>query len=376
MLNVLQVCSDTNIGGAGKCILTYLKYCNRERLNISVVLPKDSLLKPKIQELGFNVIEIDGMADKSLDLKAVKKLLGVFRTFKPDIVHTHASMSARIAARLYGAKIVYTRHTVYPPSPKLTKGIGKLVSGTVNNITAHKIIAVAKAAKDNLTATGVSEKKIEIILNGVEPVKKASPEQIEKYRNEYGLSPDTKCTALIARLTEIKGHRYFIEAASILKEKGINARFFIAGTGEEEQAIRKQIAENNLEDYVTMLGFLEDVSPLVNIIDVQSNCSTTEAASLALLEGMSLGKPAVVSAAGGNPEVISDSKTGFVVPVGDSAAYAEKLIKLFTEPQLYDTMSQKSKTTFYNMFTAQKYAENIDNIYFSLGGKKNEKNKI
>ena len=77
MLNVLQVCSDTNIGGAGKCILTYLRYCNRDKLNIAVVLPENSLLKPRILELGFRVIEINGMADKSLDFQAIKKLLRV-----------------------------------------------------------------------------------------------------------------------------------------------------------------------------------------------------------------------------------------------------------------------------------------------------------
>ena len=65
MLKVLQVCSDTNIGGAGKCILTYLKHCNKEKLNVAVVLPANSLLKPKVEELGFEVFEVDAMADKS-----------------------------------------------------------------------------------------------------------------------------------------------------------------------------------------------------------------------------------------------------------------------------------------------------------------------
>ena len=93
MLKVLQVCSDTNIGGAGKCILTYLAHCDKSRFDTAVVLPVGSLLKPHVEALGFPVFEVDAMADKSLDSKAVRKLLGVFRSFRPDIVHTHASMA-------------------------------------------------------------------------------------------------------------------------------------------------------------------------------------------------------------------------------------------------------------------------------------------
>ena len=105
MLKVLQVSSDTNIGGAGKCILTYLKHFDRSKLEVAVVLPKNSMLRAEIDALGIKIFEVDGMADKSLDFGAVKDLVRIFKEFKPDIVHTHASMSARIAARLFGAKV-------------------------------------------------------------------------------------------------------------------------------------------------------------------------------------------------------------------------------------------------------------------------------
>ena len=373
MLNVLQVCSDTNIGGAGKCILTYLKHCNKEKLNVAVVLPTNSLLKTKVEELGFKVFEIDAMADKSFDLSAIKKLLGVFKEFKPQIVHTHASMSARIAARLYRAKIVYTRHSVFPPNPRLTHGLGKAICGLANNSTADKIIAVAEAAKENICDIGVKESKIDVILNGVEPLRKYSDEEIARIKSDFNIPADCKCTAIVARLTEVKGHKYFVEAARILKDRGIKARFLIAGTGDMAEAIRKQITDSGLQDYVIMLGFLDNVEPLMNIIDVQANCSFgTEATSLSLLEGMSLGKPAVVSDFGGNPGVIKNGKNGFVVPTHDSLALAEKLAMLFEDDDLYSKFSEGSTEIFNSTFTAKKYAENIDNIYLSLGGKNND----
>ncbi len=372
MLKVLQVSSDTNIGGAGKCILTYLKYFDRNRLDVAVVLPKDSLLKPEIEAQGVKIFEIDAMADKSLDTKAIKKLLAVFREFKPDVVHTHASMSARIAARLYGAKIVYTRHSVFPPNPKLTHGIGKAVCGLVNNSTADKIIAVAEAAKQNICDIGVSDKKIDVILNGVEPLREFSAEELAEAKKRFGVPEDCKCAAIVARLNEVKGHKYFVEAAKLLKEKGIKAKLLIAGTGDMESAIKQQIEESGLSEEVLMLGFLTDVEPLMNIIDVQANCSFgTEATSLSLLEGMSLGKPAVVSDFGGNPGVIKNGRNGFVVPTHSAEALAEKLAELFCDENLYNKMCEESREIFKSTFTAKKYAQNIDNIYLNLGGKDN-----
>ena len=377
MLKVLQVSSDTNIGGAGKCILTYLKHYNKEKIDLAAVIPEGSLLKPPMEELGAKVYEIDAMRDKSMDIRAIRKLLKIFKEFKPDIVHAHASMSARIAARIYGAKVIYTRHSVFPPNPKLTHGIGKLLCGLINNSTADKIIAVAEAAKQNILDIGVSEKKIDVILNGVEPLRQYEDAEIQKIKEDYGVSSDYKCVAIVARLNEVKGHKYFVKAAKLLKDMGIKAKFLIAGTGEMEEAIKKQIRDEDLSEDVIMLGFLNNVEPLMNAIDVQINCSFgTEATSLSLLEGMSLGKPAVVSDFGGNPGVIKNGKNGYVVPTHSPEAVAQKLKDLFTDDSLYEEMRNMSKQIFESTFTAKKYAENIDNIYLSLGGKNNGKTEI
>ena len=156
-IKIIEASSDTNIGGAGKCLLTLLENFDYNKFDVKVVLPKNSLLKPHIDKMGIQVIEADGIADKSLDMFAVKTLKTIFRHEKPDIVHTHASMSARIAARAAGAKVVYTRHSVFPPPRKISRGIGKAVNGMINNYYADAIIAVAEAAKENLTDTGVKD---------------------------------------------------------------------------------------------------------------------------------------------------------------------------------------------------------------------------
>lgn len=364
MIKVIQVSSDTNIGGAGKCILTYLKFFDRENFDISCVVPEGSLLVPLMEEKGVQVFQINSMKDKSFDIKAIKELVKIFKKEKPDIVHAHASMSAKIAAKLSGCKVVYTRHSVFEPSPRISKGIGKFASGLANNLTADKIIAVAEAAKDNLTATGVDERKITVLLNGVEPLLEVSPEEKTKLKEKYGVKDDEKVISILARLNVVKGHKVLVDAAKLVKEKGIKAKFLIAGTGDMEAEIKEQIERENLSDTVLMLGFVKNVSEILNITDIQANCSFgTEATSLALLEGMSLKVPAVVTNYGGNPGVIKDGENGFLVPTHDAEAMAEKLCLLLENKELYEKMQESCERIYKEKFTAEVYAENIEKVY-------------
>lgn len=372
MYKIIEVSSDTNIGGAGKCLLTLLSEYDRDKFDMTVVLPKNSLLKPHIDELGVKVIEVDGIADKSLDFKAVSTLKKLFKELKPDLVHTHASMSARFAARFAGAKIVYTRHSVFPPSKKISRGIGKVINGAVNNYFSDAIIAVAEAAKENLTDTGVDEKKISVILNGVKGLDRVSEDEKKEIRKRFNVSEDEKVVSIVARLEDIKGHDYFIEAADIIKKKGRKAKFIIAGTGSYEEHLKQKVKNMGLDGTVLFTGFITDVDKLLNITDIQANASFgTEATSLALLEGMSLGVPAVVSDFGGNPGVIKTGKNGIVVPKQNSEALADGICKLLDDKAEYERMSRTSVEMFQNTFTAKAMTRNTERLYEQvIGGKR------
>lgn len=366
-LKVIEVSSDTNIGGAGKCLLTLLENFDYDKLDVKVIIPKNSLLKPHIDKLNVPVIEVDGIADKSLDFTAVKTLRDIFKKEKPDVVHTHASMSARIAAKQAGAKVVYTRHSVFEPSKKISKGIGKMINGMVNNHYADSIIAVAEAAKDNLTATGVDDKKIRVILNGVEGLRNISSDEKRILRERFSLPDGYKAVSIVARLEDIKGHDYFIEAADMLLKKGIKARFYIAGTGSYEEHLKKKVKHLHREEQIIFTGFISDVDKLMAITDIQANASYgTEATSLALLEGMSIGIPAVVSDFGGNPGVIKNGKNGFIVPKKNSKELAEGLERLLGDDKLYEEISHTAVEMFNETFTAKAMTKQTEDVYFEV----------
>lgn len=370
MIKVIEVSTDTNIGGAGRVLLILLKELDRTKFDVSVILPEESLLRPEIEKLGIRVIEVSGIADKSLDFPAIKNLKKIFDEEKPHIVHAHASMSARIAARFSGCKVIYTRHSVFPPSKIISKGIGKVINGMVNNFFADRIIAVAEAAKDNLTATGISHKKIDVILNGVYPL--TPIEDKEEIYKRFGITPGEKVVSIVARLEDIKGHDYFIEAADMLLKDGCRAKFIIAGTGSYEEHLKDKVKELGREDDIIFTGFITDVDALMNITNIQVNASFgTEATSISLLEGMSLGIPAVVSDFGGNPGVIKSCVNGFVVEKQNAKALKDCIELLLSNEELYEKLSVGSKMVFDKVFTAQTMTRNTEAIYEKVIGGKN-----
>ena len=365
MLKIINVISDSNIGGAGKCILTFLKYYDKSRFDVKVVVPTGSALKEELLSLGAYVIEADGIADKSLSAKGIRELKKIFKAHKPDVIHCHASMSARFAGRLYGkAKIVFTRHSVFEPSKRISRGIGKAINGFVNNATADKIIAVAEAAKDNIVATGVSAKKITVIKNGVEPLKYVSEEEKLRLKSNYNVNDGEYLIGIVARLNYVKGHIYILEALKKLVDDGIKVKLLIAGTGDYEEEIRSAIARLDIAENVIMAGFVTDVTGIMNILDLNINASFgTEATSLSLLEGMSIGLPAVVSDFGGNPGVVSHGVNGLIFKKCDSDDLYNKLHGLLTDDEEMARLKVGALKVFEEQFRAEVMTDSIQKIY-------------
>ncbi|MDR1688014.1 MAG: glycosyltransferase [Clostridiales bacterium] len=364
-MKIIQVISDTNIGGAGVYLLTVLKLYNRSKFDMEVFLPHGSKLEGEIAKLGVKYTCVNHLAEKSFDLRAVRELGKLFAEKKPDIVSSHASLSARVAARLAPGKIniIFTKHCVFNSSGLLSYFPFKQVNGALNNWLSDKIIAVSPAAKSIMTAVGIKEAKIAVVDNGVLAPPVLTGDEKLKIRERYGIGRDKFVVALIGRLAEVKGHKYAVECAKICEKADGGIVFIFAGTGELEAEIKKQIKELNLNN-ILMPGFVKDVWEIENIMDLQINSSLSEAASLSLLEGMSLGKPAVVSDCGGNPSVIKNGVNGIVFPAADAAqALADSVLAVKRDKNLYEKLAQGALSVFPEKFTAEKMVKRICEVY-------------
>ena len=365
MTRVLNLISDTNIGGAGRVILNYLKYADASQFETLAAVPRGSLLKAPLEEAGARVYEADAMADRSYDRGDVRVLRDLIARVKPDLVHTHGCLSGRVAAKRLRVPVVYSRHSAFPVPAKLRYPPGRWVNKWVNEHYADRIIAVSPAARDNLVDSGVSPDKITVVMNGVAPVPRTSPAEQAALRQELGLPPGAVVFGILARLEDYKGHLDLVRAARLLKDRGVdNFRILVAGTGSFEQEVAQAVREAEVADAVMLLGFRSDVAALLNILDVQLNASWgTEATSMALLEGMSLGLPTVASDYGGNPWVVRDGETGLLFPSRDPAALAAALERLMNSPGERAAMGRAARALYEQEFTGAAFARRVEEVY-------------
>ena len=368
MTCVLNILSDTNIGGAGRVILNYLRFADRDQFRILTALPRGSLLIPELRALDVPVYEVDGLADRSYHRDDVGALRELITRTAPDLVHTHGSLSGRIAGRRCGRAVVYTRHSVFPVPAKLRYPPGRWVNKAVNEYYADHIIAVSPAAAKNLTDGGISPQKITVVMNGVEAVPSLPPEERERLRGELDLPREAVVFGIFARLEEYKGHRDLLEAARLLKERGLAGfRILIAGAGPQAEALEREIEDRGLGDVVRLLGFRSDVGALLNLLDVQLNASYgTEATSIALLEGMSLGLPTVASDYGGNPWLVEHGKSGLIFPARNPEALSGCMARLMENPGERESMSRRAREIFRERFTGEIFARHVEDVYRSV----------
>lgn len=144
-------------------------------------------------EKGFGFISVPGEDDVFVHFSAIQaegyKTLEEGQEVEFEVVQgakgPHGTITGRISGKICGKKVVYTRHSVFPVSPRIKKGIGRVVNKYANEFLADDIIAVADAAKQNLTDGGIAPEKIKVILNGVEQIESISPEEIAQTKQKY-----------------------------------------------------------------------------------------------------------------------------------------------------------------------------------------------
>ena len=374
MIKVLNVISDTNIGCAGRVLLNYMQSVDRANFDVSVVMPRNSLLKAPLEQLGTTIYEVDGLTDRSYHKDDVKELMELIHRVQPHIVHTHGALSGRIAARRCGKVVIYTRHSAFPVPAKLKYPPGRWVNKWINEYYSDHIIAVSPAAAENLTDAGISPKRITTMMNGVTPVARKSEAECAALREQWGIRPGQFVLGILARIEPYKGHLHILEALRSLTDQGRDLRLLVAGTGDFEPELREHTARLGLEDRVAFLGFQKDVAGFLSVLDLQLNASYgTETSSLSILEGLSMGLPAVVSTYGGNPWLIDDGQDGLLFENRNSQDLARCIARIMDEPETLESMKKRAVEIFEERFTAKIFAQNIENVYYAaMEGKKHE----
>ena len=367
MIRVVEVISDTNIGGAGRLLLNRMKCSDREKINYTVILPKGSMLTPRLKQIGVGIVEIDGCYDRSFDIKGFFSLYKAIKKISPDLVNSHACISARIAGKMAGVDVnIYTRHCDFSVKGAFSMPLIRKAFDILSDLITDGIIAVSYSAKKNLLLLGAKEKSIKVIINGADCVSTLGSEEKKKIKAELNIPANATVVSIFARLEPYKDHKTLLRAAKLLKNDK-NIYFLIVGNGTLEAELKKYAERLGLDCRVKLLGFVEDVSKIMNITDINVNCSTgTETSSLSLSEGMSIGIPAIASDYLGNKYMVKNGVNGLIFPRGDYKRLAKCIIDLTRDKALYTQLSQNAKKRFFSELNAERMTRETEKYYFEM----------
>lgn len=368
MIKVLEVISDTNVGGAGVLLVSRLRHSDRKRFHTVVLLPAKSQLIARFRRIGIETVEMKGCQDRSADMGSVWEIMGIIRRVRPDLINCHGCLCARIAATLCRVPVrVYTRHCTYPLSKFQKSPPVRLFYGTFAALLSHRALAVATAVKHDLLEMGVPSHRISVVINGAEALKKTDEAELRRWREELGIRDGQTVVGINARLEACKDHACFLRAAERLHRRSNRYFFLIVGDGSLRKELEAEAERRGLRARVAFVGFVEDVSPFVNLMDIHVNCSVgTETSSLAISEAMSVGVPTIASDYGGNPYMVRDGENGFLFPKGNDKALAACIEKLSSSPALYARLSQNAKNRFEHELNAESMTKKTERLYARL----------
>ncbi len=180
------------------------------------------------------------------------------------------------------------------------------------------------------------------------------------------------CVLLAARLLWDKGIGEYVDAARIVRDSGASVNFILAGTPDPGNpgSVQESTLQNwSKEGIVEWVGHVEDMPALMANVDVMALPTTYgEGVPKSLIEGAACGLALIATDAPGCREIISHDVNGLLVPVRDSAALAEAIIRLYQDRELalrlgkaaYENSTKNFDVQMVNARTLDVYRELID----------------
>jgi L-malate glycosyltransferase len=191
----------------------------------------------------------------------------------------------------------------------------------------------AFSARSLSRVDGFAGGRIGVIENGIELDRYGAVPDRSELRRRLGLDPERLYVAVIARFHPVKDHATLVTAFSQVANSRDDVDLLLVGDGKLRTNLEKQLSELGLTGRAHFLGVRSDVPELLRAVDVFALTSLSEAASLTVLEAMASELPVVVTAVGGNPEMVRHGREGLLVPRGDAPAIAGALLFLLGDPE-------------------------------------------
>lgn len=326
----------------------------------------------------------------------LSQLLGVARTWRPDIVYTNTiaiPTGAFITEHLHPRPIHVWHAREFPGSGNTGFGLfdlGKRKSFRIMARTADAFICNSQFLRDRLeplladATDPAPSPRIEVIYNGIDDPgvtgmgeydsvvsvrETTEPKRLIPKRNSQDIR-----IAMAGGISEVKNFEEAIAAMVRMKEMGYRVRLEIYGEGSAyyRKKLEKEMSKSGVEDRIALMGYREDMGAVFSESDLLLITSRMETFGRVAVEAMLAGCPVISSDAGALPEVVRDGKTGLLYPTGDVDQLVQQLSRLLESPKLRKALVLNARETARVHYSASLFVKLIHAVLQDLlqSGKK------
>lgn len=375
-IRVAEVIEATE-NGTKKHVLQLMRHVDRTRFELELVasdLRDPQGFRRDVEELraeGFNVflVPMTRTVHPLHDLRALIRLVRLFRRRRYDVVHCHSSKAGflgRLAAFLSRRRwIVYTPHC-FSFSAGFGRFVGwcyKFIEFAAGRIT-DRLVAVSPYEHRLAVHSGAAlPHQVRTIVNGLEAQELVLREPSAALRRELGLPEGAPVVGSIGRLGRQKGYDVFIRAARLIRQRRPDVHFLLVGKGPYGTMLRDLASELGLDDCFHFTGERNDVRDIFPLIDVFVMSSRWEAMPYSLLEAMGAGRAVVLTRICGLEKVVENGRGGVIIPPGDAEAISRETMRLLDDADLRATLGSAAREIATREYSLERAVAQIERLY-------------
>lgn len=281
----------------------------------------------------------------------------ILKEKKIDIMHSQTRVSSVLAlwvSKKTSIPFVYTAHGFL--NPRWTRRAfpcwGKLV------------IVISQPVREHLLLNfGLGEDRIRLVHNGIDITRsQVSGLRSQEIKKEYRLK-EGPVVGIIARLSEIKGHKYLISAMKKVMEVIPDVQLLSIGDGKIKKDLEEQAEKLGIKEMAHFIPQAADTSEPLSVMDIFVMPSLQEGLGLSIMEAMLAGVVVVATAAGGIITLVKDGQTGILVKPADAHNLALAIIELLKNKEKARSLSNSARDLIVREFSLEKMAEETERVY-------------
>lgn len=350
-INILFVITKLELGGAQLQLLSLIRGLDRSKYNIFLFTAREGFLSRDAGSIPGITVRYSYFLERRinpfLDLAVLIELYLFMKRERISIVHTHSS-KAGIVGRFsaFAAGVPRIFHTVHGWSfnryqNAIVRNFYVLMERAAASVST-RLVVVSECDRSRGIDAGIGRGDNYVLIRyGIERGLFRSKDR--SIREHFGIPRSAVLVGTIACFKPQKAFADLIAAARKVCAASENVFFIIAGDGSLRPSIESMIIENGLGSRVLLAGWRRDIPGFLSALDIFMLASRWEGLPVSVMEAMASGLPVVATDTGGISELVIDGKNGYLVPVGDTCAMADILLRLAGDGALRSEISSRSE---------------------------------